>query len=101
MNSDTLGKGQKKSSVAIILNVAYISYVSQISRLSSARDNGNDDNTIISSSNRNIRNKDNTLSYRLVIMRLQSQVITHLIENYGITLVQWNMDVDITKVEPI
>ena len=34
-------------------------------------------------------------------MRLQSQVINLLIENYGITLVHWKMDVDTAKVESI
>ena len=36
MTSDTLGKGQKKSSVATILNAENISDASQTSRLSSA-----------------------------------------------------------------
>ena len=34
-------------------------------------------------------------------MRLRSQVIPILIDNYGITLVQWKMDVDTTKVKLI
>ena len=99
MTSDTLGKGQNKSSVATILNAAKISDNSQIILLSSACNIEKEDNTSTSSSTITSRKKYKTLSYSLVIMRLQPQVLPLLIENYGITLVQWKMDVDTTKVK--
>ena len=101
MTSDTLGKVQKKSSMATILNMANISDASQISGLSSTCNIENDDNTITSSITSTRRNEDITLSSILVIMQLQSNVLPILIDNSGINLVQWKMDVDTTKVESI
>ena len=48
MTSDTLGKGQKKSSGVTVLNTENISDASQIIRLSSARNIEEDDNNITS-----------------------------------------------------
>ena len=103
MTCDTLGKVQKKSSVATILNASNIYDASQISRFSSAFNCNieNDDTTITSSRTSTRRNKESTFSYRLVILWIQSQVLPLLIKNYGITLVQWKMNVDTTKVESI
>ena len=101
MTSDRLVKSQKKSSVAKNLNTANIYDASQIRRLSSVCNIEKGDTTITSSRDSTIRNDDSTLSYSLVIMRLQSQVLPLLIENYGITLAQWKMDVDTNKVESI
>ena len=56
MTSDTLGKGQKKSSVATILNAANIYDASQISQLSSAYNIENDDTNITSESTITSRN---------------------------------------------
>ena len=101
MTSDTLGKGQNKSSVATILNAAKISDDSQIILLSSACNIEKEDTTSTSSSTITSRNKYKTLSYSLVIMQLQSKALPLLIENYGITLFQCKMDADTTKVESI
>ena len=101
MTSDRLVKSQKKSSVAKNLNTANIYDASQIRRLSSVCNIEKGDTTITSSRDSTSRNDDSTLSYSLVIMRLQSQVLPLLIDNYGITLVQWKMDVDTTKFESI
>ena len=99
MTSDALGKGQNKSSVAKILNAANMSDALQIIRLSSACNIENYDTTITSSIASTSRNEERTFSYSLFIMRLKEQVLPLLIENYGITLVQWKMNDDTKKVE--
>ena len=48
-----------------------------------------------------IRDDESNFSSILVIMRLQSQILPPLIENYGITLFQWKMGVDTTKIKSI
>ena len=99
MTSDMLGKVQKKSNVATILNAENISDASQISRLSSVCNIEKYYTTITSSRTSTIRNEEITLSSSLVIMILQSQILPLLIDDYGITLVQWKMDFDTTKVK--
>ena len=98
MTSDTLEKVQNKSNVTTILNAENISDASKIIRLRSECNIEKDDTTIISSRNSTSRNEDSTFSSILVTIRLQSQVIPLLIGNSGITLVQWKIDVDTTKV---
>ena len=101
MTSETLRKGQNKSSVATILNVEKISDDSQITLLRSVCNIEKYDTTITLLRTNTSRNKEITFSYRLVIMRPQSQVLPLLIDNYGITSLQGKIDVDTKKIESI
>ena len=101
MASETLRKGQNKPSVANVLNTAKISDASKISRLSSAWKIDKEDTNSTSSSTSTSRNEKITFSSSLLMMQLHSQVFPLLIDNYGITLVQWKMYVDTTKFKSV